>query len=179
MGDFIPEGLCGSGGRLAQQGLELGEEVFDGIEVRRIGWQKEKSGTGAVDSLFYLGNLVACQVVEDDDFTGHKRRHQHLFDVGEEYVAVHGLLDDHRGGESAAAQRAYEGSDLPVAVRSRTQATLPAGSAAVAARHIGRCPGFIDEYELFCVHRGQSFDPCQARLDHVLAFLLAGVQGFF
>ena len=49
MGDFIPEGLCGSGGSLAQQGLELGEEVFDGIEVRRVGRQKEKPGTGAAD----------------------------------------------------------------------------------------------------------------------------------
>jgi hypothetical protein len=31
----------------------------------------------------------------------------------------------------------------------------------------------------FYAQRGQRFDPRSARLLHVLAFLLAGVQGFF
>ena len=123
--------------------------------------------------------VLWLQVVEDDDFTGQQRGHQDLFDVGQEDVSVHRLVDHHGGGESTAAQRADKGRDLPVAVGRRTQATPPSGSAAVAPRHVGRGPGFIDEYELFCVHRGQSFDPCPARRDHVLAFLLAGVQGFF
>ena len=78
-----------------------------------------------------------------------------------------------------AAKCAHEGSDLPMTVGYRVAATLSSGSPAVAPRHVGRCPGFIDEYELFDVHRGQSFDPCPAHLLHVLALLLAGVQVFF
>jgi hypothetical protein len=64
-------------------------------------------------------------------------------------------------------------------VRCRVDATLTSGGTPVASRHARRYPGFIDEYELFDFHRGQRLLPRFSRLLHVLAFLLAGVQGFF
>ena len=45
--------------------------------------------------------------------------------------------------------------------------------------HACRGPRFIDEYKLFYIHPRQCFNPSSPRLLHVLAFLLAGVQGFF
>ena len=59
MGDFVPEGVGGSGGSFAQQGLELGEEVLDGVQVGRVRRQKEEFGAGGNDGLFDLGGLVA------------------------------------------------------------------------------------------------------------------------
>jgi hypothetical protein len=77
------------------------------------------------------------------------------------------------------AQAGDEGGCLPIAERGRIDAPTALGGAAIASRHVGRGPCFIDKYQLFDVHRRLRFTPCQPRCLHVLAFLLAGVQGFF
>ena len=61
----------------------------------------------------------------------------------------------------------------------RGDATLALGSAPTLPRHTGRGPCFINKYQLFYIHCGQRFNPCSSRLLDVVAFLLAGVQGFF
>ena len=71
-----------------------------------------------------------------------------------------------------------EGCRFPVAKRCRADAALPFGGSSIASRHAGRCPCFIDEYELFNIHAQLRFKPCFARRLHGLAFLLAGVQSF-
>jgi hypothetical protein len=76
-------------------------------------------------------------------------------------------------------QAAYESGRLPVAMRSRADAALPFGRSSVAPHHTGRCPGFIEEYKLFHVQARLRFKPFQPRRLHLLAFLFAGVQGFF
>ena len=40
--DAVPQGIHGSFFGGFEKGLQFGEEVFDGIEVRRIGWQEEQ-----------------------------------------------------------------------------------------------------------------------------------------
>ena len=72
-----------------------------------------------------------------------------------------------------------EGCRFPVAKRCRADAALPFGGSSIASRHAGRCPCFIDEYELFNIHAQLRFKPCFARRLHGLAFLLAGVQSIF
>ena len=74
---------------------------------------------------------------------------------------------------------AWRRLDVPVAMWRRTDAALASGSTPVAPGHVSRSPRFIEEHELFYVHRWQSLDPRAARLLYVLAFLLAGVQSFF
>ena len=36
--DFVPELVNGSGGGFSQQGLELGEDLIDGIEIGTRSW---------------------------------------------------------------------------------------------------------------------------------------------
>src|ERR1035441_3671742 len=99
--------------------------------------------------------------------------------MGKKHLPVHRLIGDHRRGQSAATQSAHKGRCLPMSMWRRTDAALASGSTPVAPGHVGRSPRFIEEHELFYVHRWQSLDPRAARLLYVLAFLLAGVQGFF
>jgi hypothetical protein len=66
-----------------------------------------------------------------------------------------------------------------MAVRGRSDTALPPWSTPLAPRHAGGCPRFIDKHQLFEVHPGLRFTPCAPRRLHVLALLLAGVQGFF
>ena len=77
------------------------------------------------------------------------------------------------------AQPGNKGRRLPIAERCRIDASRALGSAAIASCHVRRRPGFINEYQLFDVHRRLRFMPCQARRLHVLALLFAGVQRFF
>jgi hypothetical protein len=77
------------------------------------------------------------------------------------------------------AQTCNEGGCLPIAERRRIDTSTALGGTAIASRHVGRSPGFINEYQLFDDHRRLRFTPCQPRRLHVLALLLAGVQRFF
>src|SRR5215471_19378710 len=82
LSDRGPQGLDGTGGDLSQESLELGEQLLDRIEVRRIGRQVAQLSAGGFDRFPYAGDLVARQVVENDDVAGLERRNQHLADIG-------------------------------------------------------------------------------------------------
>ena len=72
-----------------------------------------------------------------------------------------------------------KGRGLPIAEGCRIDASTTFGGAAIPSGHVGRGPGFINKHKPVQVHRRLRFSPSAAcRLD-VLAFLLAGVQGFF
>ena len=77
------------------------------------------------------------------------------------------------------AQAGYKGCRLPIAERCRINASTTLGCTSIVSRHVGRGPGFIDKDQPFDVHPWLRFTPGAARGLHVLALLLAGVQGFF
>ena len=60
-----PRDLDGSLCGCSEQGLELGECVLDGVEVRAVGRQEEQTGTGGFDGLADSGAFVAGQIVHD------------------------------------------------------------------------------------------------------------------
>jgi hypothetical protein len=55
--DGAPERIEGAHGRLAQTRLELGEGLFDRIEIGRIGWQEQEPGAPLLRQLCSLGAL--------------------------------------------------------------------------------------------------------------------------
>jgi hypothetical protein len=63
IGGGLFECLEGSGGGLAHMRLELGEGIFDRIEVGTIGRQIEEFGAAGLNSLPDAGNLVGGQIV--------------------------------------------------------------------------------------------------------------------
>ncbi|MSO93518.1 MAG: N-acetyltransferase [Rhodospirillales bacterium] len=54
-------------GGLAQQVLELGEDLFDGVQVWGVFWQEEQLGAGRSDGLTNGLSLVAPEIVDQDD----------------------------------------------------------------------------------------------------------------
>lgn len=78
----VPEGASGSLGGLAQQRLELGEGLFDGVEVGTVGREVAQVRTRRLDHLAHARPLVARQVVHDDDVAGAQFRDQDLLDIG-------------------------------------------------------------------------------------------------
>ena len=53
------EGFDGSGGGLSQQGFELGEELFDGVEVWAVGGQVAQLDSGfATENTMWMSALT-------------------------------------------------------------------------------------------------------------------------
>ncbi len=113
----VPEGINGTLGGLAQQCLELGEELLDWVEVGRIGRQVEQHSTRGFDGVADACDLVSPEIVEDDDVARPQGGRQDLLDIGEERIAVHRAVDDAGCGERGGAKRRHEGRGLPVAIR--------------------------------------------------------------
>jgi hypothetical protein len=64
-------------------------------------------------------------------------------------------------------------------MRYRTDATLAPLRPPIAPHHVRRSPGFVNKYEFIEIEQERVVTPRPARLLHVVALLLAGVQGFF
>ena len=77
--DVAPADLDRAGIGFAQQGLELGEDVFDWIEIGRVAGQEEQLGAGSADQATHGFSLVAAEIVHRDDVTGVEGRHEELF----------------------------------------------------------------------------------------------------
>ena len=177
--DFLPERVDRARGGLTKQRFEFGEELFDGVQVGRIGRQIEQRGLRRNNGFFHSGHLVAAEIVEDHDVPGLQCGAQKLSHPGQEQFAIHGPVRDHGSGQLIVPQTSDKGGRLPIAIGSRSDASLPSGRAAIAPRHVCRGPGFIDEHELSYVHVRLCRVPGAPRHLHVLALLLAGVQSFF
>ena len=132
----------------ANEGLELREAELDGIEVRAVGWQVPEGGPGGLDGALDAGDLVGPEIVGNDDVAGLQGRHQDLFDVGAEALAIDRAVEDPRCGQPRDPQRGEKRAGLPA----------PAGGVVVDAR-AARCPavppkqmggeaGFVQTHEV-------------------------------
>jgi len=72
--------------------FELGEHLFDGIEVGAVGRQEDEVGAfGSDDGASGLA-FVAAEVVQDDDIARGESRGENLLDVEEEDLGLSGIL---------------------------------------------------------------------------------------
>lgn len=74
MSDAAPSGFDGSSVELAQERLELGEDLFDGVEVRGVGRKEQELGPGETDGTADRLAPVVARVVHDDDIAGPQDR---------------------------------------------------------------------------------------------------------
>ncbi len=143
-------------------------------------WRRETQlRAGGFDGVAHGNGFVRAQIVHDDDISGRQRRHQHLLHIGQESGAVHRPVEHHGRGHPLETERADEGGGLPMPVGHRRPAALAAPRPAVAPRHLGRGPGFIDEDQPLGFEIGLSLEPVLPTTHNVRALLLAGVRGFF
>ena len=137
--DTSPEAVDGALCCLAQEGLELGEGVLDGVEVGTVGRQQEKLCPGRFDGLAHRGGLVGSEVVHDDDVFGQERGDEDLFDIGEEGRPIHRPVKDHRRRHAGEPQAGDEGRGLPVTVRDGGPAAVDLRRPPAQAGHVGGC----------------------------------------
>ena len=145
--DPLPRRLHGPFGRVTEQGFELGEDLFNRVEIRGVRRQEAQGGPHPLKGRPHGRTLVAAQIVHNDDIAGGEGRQQTLFDIGQEAGAVERAIEDTRSGNPVVAQRRHQGQRVPVAVGAGGAQPLAPGTAAMAAGHVGLGPGLIQEHE--------------------------------
>jgi hypothetical protein len=127
----------GSGSCRSEERLELGERLFDRVEVGAIGRQKSDLRTDGFNRGADLRLFVHHEVIEDDDIAGSERRRQDLVDVGEKADMVDRAIEDCWGADPVDRQRGDHRRRLPVTTRSMVVQPGPPRTAPVAAQQIG------------------------------------------
>src|SRR5271169_2622792 len=113
----VGDRFVASGFRLSQQGFELGEDLLDGVEVGGVFRQEDEAGSDVPDRLPHRSSLVGAEIVEDHDVARLQRRHEELFDIGVEALAVDGPVEQAGRIDAVVAQGGEESRGLPLAVR--------------------------------------------------------------
>jgi hypothetical protein len=157
-GEFFEDGADGSPSCLdcswvlfAQQRFDLGEDLFDWVEVGAVGRQEDHPGTGGPDRLSNLDALVAAKIVEHDDVAGAQGWDEDFADIAKKALAVDRPVEDAGCDDPVVAQRRHQGERLPVAVRHLGNQSLAAGSPSPQPGHVRLDPGFVDEHKAFAV----------------------------
>ena len=122
---------------------------------------------------------MAAEIVHDDDITGLESGHEDLLDIGLAALTVDRPVEDARGRQSVAAQRAEKGQGSPMAMRGKAPEAFAAFAPSPKRRHIGLDPGFIDEHQPAGIEAGLQRLPALTPSGDVGARLLKGEQCFF
>ena len=143
--DGLADGLDGSRSCFSQQVLELGEDLFDGVQVGRVFRQEDQFGAGRADELAHDLAFVAAEIVHDHDVAGHQGGDENLRDINLETLAVDRAFEQPWGVDPVMAQCSQEGRGVPMAMRNLGVKPHPAWRPAAQRRHIGLGPGLVDE----------------------------------
>src|SRR5215211_3334372 len=177
--DLAPPTIGGARLGFAQQGLELGEDLFDRVEIGRIAGQEEQLGAGGADQTADGLALMAAEIVHDHAVAAAQSRHQELFHIGAKAGAVDRAVDDAGRGNAIAAQRRQKGQRAPASLRHLGNEAGAASAPSMPPGHVGLGPGLVDEDQVFGVEPALIFLPPLAPAGDIGAVLFAGVQALF
>lgn len=177
--DPAPRRLNTAFGRVAQEGFELGEELFNRVEIGRIRRQKAQRGPGSLKGPPYSRALVAAEIVQDDDIARGEGRQQAVLHIGEEAGAIDRAIEDTGSSNPVVAQGSHERQGLPMALRPRGDQALAARAAAVVSGHIGLGPRLINEHEPAGIKPALHTLPTGAPPRDIGPLLLGGHETFF
>ena len=143
-----PERLTAATACGANEGRELREAELDGIEVRAIGWHVPEGGHGGLDSQPDAGDLVGPEVVGNDDVAWLQSRHQDLFDVSAEALAIDCAGEDPRCGQPCDPPRGENRAGLPAPAGGVVVDARATRCPAVPPKQIGGAAGFVQKHEV-------------------------------
>ena len=125
--------------------FDLGECLFDRIEVGRVFRQEPQPCPNRLDGIPDGLGFMRTEIVGDDDVAGLEGWDQLLADVGAEALAVDRAIEDAGRSEPIAAKRAEEGQGVPAAMRGKAVQPFALWPPAAQRRHVGTDPGFVDK----------------------------------
>ena len=165
--------------RFAQEVLQLGEDLFDRVQIGRIFGKKEQLGARCSDRPANGFSLVAAKIVHHHEVTSSKRGHKHLLDISFEAFAVDRTLEHKRRLDAIMPKGGHEGQGFPMAVRNFGHEPCAARRPSLERRHGRLRPGLIDEDQALRLDPALMLNPLGAPPCDVGAIPFAGDDGFF
>jgi len=159
--------------------LELGKDLFDGVQVGRIFRQEDQLGAGRADEPTNGFTLVATEIVHDHDVSRTKRRDQNLFDIGLKALAVDRAVNQPRRVDPVMAQRSQKCRRLPVTVRDLGFKPHAERCPSSQRRHVGLGPGLVNEDQTLRRDLVLILDPLCPPPGDVGTVAFASHHGFF
>lgn len=147
LADCIADGFDGSLCRFSQPVLELGEELFDWIEIGRVFGQEEEPRIGFANCTPNGLAFVGAEIVHHNNVARLEGGRENLLDIEEESLAVDRPVDEPRRFDAIMTQRSQEGHGLPVAIRHFGLDPLSDRRPAPERSHVGLGPGLVDEHQ--------------------------------
>lgn len=179
LANCIANGFDGSLCRFSQPVLELGEELFDWVEIWRVFGQKEELRTGFANGAPNSLAFVRAEIVHHNDVARLEGGHENLLDIEEEPLAVDRPVDEPRRFDAIMAQRSQEGHGLPVAMRHFGLDPLSDRRPAHERSHVGLGPGLVDEHQAGRIDPVLIQNPLRPSARNIGTILLAGDQRLF
>ena len=173
--DSFDGARCG----VARQVLELGEDLFDRVQIGRILGQEEQLGAcrsdGAANGLAFM----AAEIVHDHQIAWPEGGDQHFLDIGFEAFGVDRAIEQPWRLNAIMTKRGEEGQSFPVAIRNLGHEPLPAPRPSPERRHVGFRPGLVDEDQALRIDLALPVRPLDAPARDVGSVAFAGDEGFF
>ena len=117
--------------------FELGENLFDRIEVRAVGRQKALRRPGGFDGFTNAGGFMGTEIIHDDDVARRQCRRESLLDISEECFAVDGAIKDTRSRDAIVTQGGHERRRFPVTEGRVSEQPFAPFAAPITGRHVG------------------------------------------
>ena len=159
--------------------FDLGEDLLDRVQVRRIFRQEEQLGASSTYELTHGFALVAAEIVDDDEVVWHQGRDEDLLDVCSEALAVDRAVENPWSVDAVMAQGSQEGGGLPAAVRNLGFEPHAARCPAPQRRHVGLGPGLVNEDQTLRRDPVLIFDPLRPPASDVGTVAFPSHHGFF
>jgi len=175
----VGDGFVTSRAGLSQQGLELGEDLLDWIEVWGVFRQEHEAGPDVPDRSSHGFSFVGAEVVEDHDVARLEGGREELFDIGAKALAVDGAIEKAGGVNPIPAKSGEECRRLPAALWDLVDEALSLRGPAAKPCHVGLRPSLIDEHQTPGVDEPLIGAPARAVTVYVPAILLARDKGLF
>ena len=159
--------------------FDLGEHLFDWIEVGRVRWEKCEFGIGCEDCVAYGVRLVASQVVENDDVTRPECGNEELFDISAKDDPVDRTINDARFSQCIDPKGCQERQRAPTTVWCIACEARALRTPAAQRRHIGFDPRLINEDKTLRSKAAAGAMPAVTPSDDIRPSLLTGEERFF
>ena len=169
----------GTRARSAEERFQFGERLFDRIEVRTVRRQEAERRADTFNGRSDVGLSVHREVIQHDHVAGPQRRHQYLFDVGQETGGVDGPIKHGGCRQPVGPQGEDHRVSFPMSAGRVIVQPHAAGTPAIAAEQIGGDPTLVEKDVLPHIAKRQPGAPAAAVSGDVGPSLLVGVDGFF
>ena len=122
---------------------------------------------------------MAGEIVHDHDVIWLESWRKDLFNVIQKALAVDWPVKDARGVNPVMAECCHKGRGFPVPVRHVGHEPLAFAAPAPQRRHVGLCPGLVNEDQPPDGDARLVFPPGHALSCNIRPLLLGGVNAFF